>query len=302
MVEYFYLIRKQNRPLVVYAVISFFLQFLLVAAPVIAGLPVRWAMLGLVIASLFRYVWMWRLFIIHSEIHFSLPFVRDHLRLGGPLVLSTLLSGTAQYVDGFIVTSKFDESTFAVFRYGARELPLAVLLTNALGSALLPAFGVKERLRENLTELKRNITRLMHLLFPVTGVLILVSHPLFPWLFNPAFRESATIFNIYLLLVISRVLMPQTILTGLQQTRQLMIASFLELILNVGLSLLFVQYWGVAGVAFATFIAYLFEKVYLAVVVKRRWKLSFSEYQPVRSYLIYSLGILALFIFAESIF
>jgi O-antigen/teichoic acid export membrane protein len=302
LVEYVYLVKKKNKVLLIYAVISFSVQFFLVVLPVVLGHPVIWAIRGLVASAVLRYIWLWVIFVYYAEIRFSKSFVKEHLKLGMPLVAATLLSGSAQFVDGFIVTSHFNESTFAIFRYGARELPLATLLANALSSAMLPEFGNKEKLKENLERLKQSVTRLMYFLFPLTAVLLLVSKPLFPVVFNPDFAESATVFNIYLLLIISRLLMPQTILNGLRQTRQIMFAAFFELILNVTLSLLFVQYWGISGIAYATFIAYLFEKLYLVFVVRRNLNIRLSEYHPVKYYLYYSLGIIAIFIFAESVF
>lgn len=299
MVEYFYLIRKQNRMLVAFALVSFSVQFLLVVLPVVFGYPVQWAMRGLIVSALLRYFWLWGVFIFYSEIRFSFSFVKAHLKLGMPLVAAALLSGSAQFVDGFIVTSRFDESTFAVFRYGARELPLATLMANALSSAMLPGFGIREKLQENLRMLKRGVSRLMHFLFPLTALLLLVSKPLFPVVFNSAFSESATVFNIYLLLVISRLLMPQTILNGLKLTRQIMVAAFFELVLNVALSLFLVRVWGIAGIAFATFVAYLFEKIYLVLMVKKKLNIRLTDYHPLKYYLFYSLGIIAIFIFAE---
>ncbi|MGM0621373.1 MAG: lipid II flippase MurJ, partial [Bacteroidota bacterium] len=257
---------------------------------------------GLVGSAILRYFWLWGLFVYYNEIRVSFSFMKRHLNLGGPLVAATFLSGSAHFIDGFIVTSHFDESTFAVFRYGARELPLAMLLANALNSAMLPEFANKENLRQNLEKLKHNITRLMHILFPVTAVLLLLSHPVFPVLFNPQFTESATIFNIYLLLIISRLMMPQTILNGLKLTRPIMTASFFELLLNVSLSLFFVRFWGIAGIAFATVGAYLFEKIFLVIVVKRKLKIGLTDYHPLKYFVLYSLGTLAIFIFAEIIF
>lgn len=161
---------------------------------------------------------------------------------------------------------------------------------------------MREKLNENLQRLKAGISRLMHFLFPLTAVLLLISHPVFPIVFNPAFKESATIFNIYLLLIISRLLMPQTILNGLMHTRHIFLASALELLVNVLLSLLFVQVWGIAGIAFATFFAYLFEKIYLVTVVKKKLHIPLSEYHPVRNYTYYCFGVIAFFIFAELIY
>lgn len=300
--EYFYLLKKRNTTMVVYGGISFFIQLLLVTLPPILGFGIEAAIKGLTLSALLRYVWMWIIFVSNRELNFSTHFLKKHVKLGAPLVGATLLSGSAQFVDGFIVTSKFNEETFAVFRYGARELPLAVLLANALNSAMLPDFAKRENLKANLEKLKKNVTRLMHFLFPITTALIIVSKPLFPVVFNADFTESATIFNIYLLLVISRLLMPQTILNGLQLTKPILTASFFELFINVTLSLILVNYLGIEGIAFATFIAYLFEKIYLLAVVRKRLNVLLTEYLQVNIYLIYSFGIAVVFIFAEMIF
>jgi O-antigen/teichoic acid export membrane protein len=302
LIEYFYLIKKKNKALIVFAIVSFTAQFFLVVVPAVLGYSIRFSLLGLVGSAVLRYLWLWVLFIYYNEIRVSLSFMKRHVNLGGPLVAATFLSGSAHFIDGFIVTSHFDESTFAVFRYGARELPLAMLLANALNSAMLPEFAHPENLRKNLEKLKLSITRLMHILFPVTAVLLLLAHPVFPVLFNPQFAESATVFNIYILLIISRLLMPQTILNGLQLTKPIMTASFFELLLNVSLSLIFVQFWGIAGIAFATVVAYLFEKIFLITVVKRKLKIGLTDYHPLKYFVLYSAATIVIFIFAEILF
>lgn len=302
LTEYFYLIRKKNKALIIYSIVSFAIQFVLVAVPVFLGFGISAAMQGLVISSVMRYIWFWIILVTHGEINYSGAFVKDHLKLGGPLILATLLSGSAQFVDGFIVTSYFDEKTFAVFRYGARELPLAMLLANALSNAMLPDFALKENLAHNLLKLKENVSRLMHFLFPLTALMLVVSHPVFPVIFNSEFKESATIFNIYLLLIISRLMLPQTILNGLQVSKPIMYAAFLELTINVTLSLILVRFFGIAGIAFATFVAYLFEKIYLSAVVKMKLNIGITEYMPVKMYIIYSVVVLTTFVFAEYVF
>ena len=119
--------------------------------------------------------------------------------------------------------------------------------------------------------------------------------------FNSEFEQSATIFNIYLLLIISRLLLPQTILNGLKITNPILHASFFELILNVTLSLFLVNYLGIEGIAYATVIAYLFEKIFLTLIVKKRLKIPVSGYIHINIYSLYSLGIIVIFIFAEYI-
>ena len=139
----------------------------------------------------------------------------------------------------------------------------------------------------------------MHFLFPVSALLIVISYPVFPLIFNPDFAKSATVFNIYLLLVISRLLLPQTILNGLKITRPIMTAALFELVVNVSASLLLVRYFGIAGVAFGTFIAYVFEKIYLAFSVHKKLNISISEYIPVKPFLLYSLAVGVIFVLTE---
>ncbi|MFV0593875.1 MAG: oligosaccharide flippase family protein [Draconibacterium sp.] len=302
LVEYYYLLRNKNKAIIIYAILSFTIQLTLVVLPVLLGFSIKWALIGLALSAFLRYSWLWILLIVNNELFVSASFIREHLKLGAPLVTATLLGGSAQFVDGFIVTSRFNEEAFAVFRYGARELPLAMLMANALSTAMLPAFANDRNRKENLLQLKTSVTKFMHFLFPATAVLLLISKPVFPIVFNPGFAESATIFNIYLLLIISRLIMPQTILNGLRITQPILVASALELTLNVILSLVFVRFWGLPGIAFATFIAYLIEKIYLSYRVKKQFNISLSSYLPVGIYALYSFGIVVIFIFTELIF
>lgn len=302
LVEYYYLIKKWNKSIVIYSIITHITQLLLVALPPVLGYDIAFAIIGLVIVSFLRYLWLWLIMILNSEIHFSISFAQEHLKLGTPLIVATLLSASAQFIDGFIVTSKFNEETFAMFRYGARELPLALLLTNALSNALLPEFAQRKNLEENLARLKASITKLSHFLFPITVILLLTSHYIFPIIFNSNFEKSATIFNIYLLLIISRLLMPQTILNGLRITTPILSASFLELIVNVTLSLILINHFGIAGIAYATVVAYVLEKIFLMIIVKTNLKIMISKYLPTKIYSIYSFVVVVIFIFAEYIF
>ena len=76
-------------------------------------------------------------------------------------------------------------------------------------------------------------------------------------------------------------------------------ASFLEIVVNVGLSLWFVQLWGLPGVAYGTVCAYLFEKLFLMIFVKKNFNIHLSEYLNVKQHLVYSLLLSALFVIIE---
>ena len=78
-----------------------------------------------------------------------------------------------------------------------------------------------------------------------------------------------------------------------------MLYEVITLVLNVLLSLILVRYWGVDGVAWATVIAYLSEKLMLSYLVYSNLNISLSKYQNISSHLIYSLLLLLLFYLVE---
>lgn len=299
LVEYIYLVQNRSRKIVIYGAISFLLMFLLVVLPSVAGMTIEYSLAGLVASAAFRLVWALVLLFRYSVPKPDFAFILTHLKSATPLVFSMFLSGSAQYVDGFIITSYFDEATFAVFRFGAREFPLVLLLANAFSASMLPGFADRSKLKSNLEQIRINSEKLGRWLFPLSGVLMLVSHWVFPVVFNASFAGSATIFNIYLLLIVSRLLFPQTILIGLQKNKAILWASFLEIVVNVALSLWFVRLWGLPGVAYGTVGAYIFEKLVLMVFVRKTCRIKVAEYLNLKQHLLYSLLLTAIFVVVE---
>ena len=271
-----------------YGILTFAAQLLLMAVPALFGMSIQISIIGLVIISLVRYVWLIILLRKYAHITFSKKFIREHLHLAWPLIVSSLLGSSAQYVDGFLVLHKFDADTFAIFRYGAKEFPLVLLMANALSAAMISEFSVKDKQIGALKTLRDKTTRLMHLLFPVTIVLIIFSGWLYPRIFSESFASSAVIFNIYLLLIISRLLFPHTILIGLKKTKIIMYAALAELSVNIVLSIAFIYFWGIEGVAFATFIAYAVQKIIWIIYIKRVLGILPNQYIPIFAWVIYS--------------
>lgn len=300
MIEYIYLVNKQHNKIISYALIIFGIQVAIVGVPPFFGMGLNWIVGGLLCSTFVKYVWLLTVLRKYAKPVFSKIFIIEFLKYGSPLVMSFLLSSSARYIDGFIVTAKFTPNDLAIFQYGARELPLSLLLCNSLSMAMLPNLTKKE-LASPLAEFRSEVYRLHWLLFPVSIVLILFSHLLFPIVFNPNFKESASIFNIYLLLVITRLLFPQTLLIAKKLNKIIIRASFFEIIINVTFSLLLVNCLGIKGVAYATVIAYIFEKAYLAFACKRKLNIGIGRYLPVKTYIISSSILVAVFVLVEFI-
>lgn len=300
MTEYIYLTNNRSKSILIYAVSVFSIQVLAVGLPPFLGFGLNTIIIGLIASTIVKYIWLLLVLKRFSSIKLNPSMLKEFIRYGSPLVLSFLLSSSARYIDGFIITAKFSPDEFAIFQYGARELPLAMLLCNSLSMAMLPKFSQKN-IASPLAEFKSEVYRLHWLLFPVSILMLIFSHWLYPLVFNPDFKESATIFNIYLLLVISRLLFPQTLLIAKKINGIIVRASLFEIIINVGVSLWLANIMGVMGVAYATVIAYLFEKIYLVIACKRKLNIGLSNYLPLKIYFISSGLLVLVFIIVELI-
>jgi O-antigen/teichoic acid export membrane protein len=301
LIEYIYLLNNRSYRIFQYGLYTYSAQLLLIIAPLLFGKDIIWALYGLIVVTLGRWVWLIILLRRYTEMKVSWEFIKEHLYLGTPLIITTLISGSAQYIDGFIVSTVFrDPAMFAWFRYGAKEFPLVLMLANGLSSAMLSEFSTREKMKESLEKIKEKSKKLMHLLFPSTALIMLLARWGYPIVFREEFHRSSSIFLVYSLMIIPRLVFPQTILIGRKKTQITLVAALLELAVNIPLSLLMIKWnYGLVGVALASFIAYLVNNAFLVVYLWVKMKIKPAEYIPVRIFAIYSFLIGILFILID---
>lgn len=301
LIEYIYLLKNRSYRILQYAIYTFSAQLTLIIVPVLLGKDIIWSIYGLLTVTFARWIWLIILLRRYSEMRVSWEFMKEHLYLGTPLIITSLISGSAQYVDGIIVSSVYqDPAMFAWFRYGAKEFPLVLLLANGLSNAMLPEFSTRSMMKESLARIKLKSKKLMHLLFPMIMVIMLFSRWFYPRLFNPEFHKSAGIFMVYSLLIIPRLVFPQTIIVGRKKTRVTLVAALIEIAVNVPLSLLMIKWgYGIVGVALSTLIVYCISKMILVGYVWAKMRIKPAEYIPLKVFAIYSVILSVIFILVD---
>jgi O-antigen/teichoic acid export membrane protein len=301
LIEYIYLLNNRSYRIFQYGIYTFSAQLILVITPIFFGKGIIWSIYGLLAVTAARWVWLIILLRRYTEMKISAQFMKEHLYLGLPLIITSLISGSAQYTDGIIVSAVYhDPGMFAWFRYGAKEFPLVLMLANGLSNAMLPEFSTRTRMKESLAKIRAKSKNLMHICFPSTMVIMLFARWIYPRMFTPEFQKSADVFLIYSLLVIPRLIFPQTVIVGRKKTHITLIAALLELGLNIPLSLMMIK-WGynIVGVALATFLVYLVGKIFLAGYLWIRMKIKPSDYIPVKIYIMYSSLLILLFVLID---
>lgn len=299
VVEFFYLLKKKPGAIVTYGILTFSLQFILLLAPILLSLDLEYSLWGLAAISFIRFLWTLQIIFRFSAFRFSGTFIRELLHHSAPLIFMTLISGSLPYIDGILVANYFDDSTFAIYRYGAREFPLTLLMANALSNAMVPEFSDPDSRTAAFGRIKQHSLKLMHLFFPASIVMLFFSRELYPLLFNKDFIAASSVFNILLLLIISRLVFPQTILLGYGKSRILLVGSSIEFAVKIIVSIVLIKQMGIYGIALATVAAFITEKVFLVFSISRKIHIKAGDYIPVVWLLFYSTLLIAAFLFAE---
>lgn len=290
-VEYFYLLQERPRSIVAWGVLSFGLQVAALFIPIRMGFGLEGGILALVILSGLKFLWTAGLALRLGKFGFDQKMIRSYLIFCAPLMLSNVVSNLMLLFDNWLVGWHFgDPAVFAVYRYGAREFPLAIALVGALGVSMIPLLS--NSITAGLAELKDKSRRLMHWLFPFSILLLCISKPLFPLVFNPDFAASAELFNIYLLTLASRVLLPASILLAKGDSRSIFWVSVMELCVKFILGFLFIQYWGLPGLAFSVVLSYWVEKLGLIWILEKKHGVSTPDWVDRKWYFGYFLALL----------
>ena len=217
------------------------------------------------------------------------------------MLLHTLIGNSVEYIDGLIVKAHFvDDKVFAVFRWGARELPISLLFVGAVMTAMIPK--VVENQEAGLAIMKQKVDELSRWLYPLSIGLMLLSPLLFPIVYNEDFTESARIFNVYLLVLSSRILLPQVVILSAEKNFILVACAIVEVIINIVLSLIWVKSFGLIGIAFASVIAFLVFKIMLITFNYRQLNIPVTRYISIGKYFGYNLLLFASFILSEMIY
>jgi len=287
LVEYIYLLRKKSTWIIYYGMLSFGAYALAVLLPIFLDWGLEWSIQLIAAVAFGKYLWCLILITRYGHANRRMDLLREYIWLAVPLMAYAVVAGFAGVFDNWLVSRSFDsDQAFAIFRYGARELPLATALVGGISAAMIPR--VVEDLGAALIELKAKARRMYHWVFPISILLMLSSDALFPLIFSPEFAESSAVFKVYLLALVARVLLPYTLIMGLRQTKIILGVSILEMIINVVFSLWFVQIWGLPGIALATVVAFLFEKLTLSILLKMKFDIRIQQYTDLRWYFFYS--------------
>jgi len=294
--EHILIVKQRPKELFYYAFVSYSVYLFGLSFLVYYYGEIQPLLIGLGVWACLRFFYFVRLLYKYGSFKFEFMTLSKFVIFGSPLIIHFLMGAGMEYVDGYLVNAYFERSDFTYFRYGARELPINTIFITALASAFIPLAVVN--LGDSLVSIKKRTTRLMNFLFPISIVLMLSSSYIFSIVYSDEYLISAQIFNIYLLIICSRILLPQIVLYAKHKNSFLMLVSIIEFGINIGLSLYLMQDYGLYGIAFATVVAFFAQKILLILYTWSILKVPLSEYIHIPKYLLFTFALYATYCFS----
>lgn len=288
IIEYVLFLHGRSKELIGYALLSSTVTLALSLAMVkIDAYQPLMAMAAVLSAvAVIKFFYALTLLNRYGAFHFQKKLFWEQFLTAWPILLSLLVSGSAEYIDGWLVGEFFSSDVYAVYRYGAKELPVLLLIANTFSAAVITEISANTE--KGLTKLYTGSQKLMHWMFPVTIALLLCSEWLYRVVFSDSFMAAHRVFDVYLLLIIPRLVFPQSILTASGNTRPILLSSLLEITLNVTVSYFLGKQFGYVGIAWGTVVAFCADKLFLTYMCYRRLGIPVTRYVPLRTFLLYS--------------
>ncbi|MBI1744043.1 polysaccharide biosynthesis C-terminal domain-containing protein [Candidatus Acetothermia bacterium] len=207
-----------------------------------------------------------------------------------PMIAGAFLLGSTPLVDQSIAAS-LGSGSVAALNYGNKIVVLLLNIgTMALGTAVLPHFSEMVAVG-NWTGVRHTLTTYTRLIvivtLPLTLGLMYFSEPLIRLLFERGeFRVSDStlvghIQTLYLLQVpfFTLAILRVRLISSLRANRVLMWGAAISFFLNILLDLIFMRWWGVAGIALSTSTVYFVSFCYLLFMSLRLLKKVEDEYR-----------------------
>ncbi len=214
--------------------------------------------------------------------HCKSPAMRQVIGQYLPMVAGASLMGGTTLVDGAMAAALAPGSV-AALNYGNKTVTAILRIgAGAIGTAMLPFFSKLIGVEDWTTVrriLKTYSLLILLVTIPITLLIFVFSEPLVSLLFERGeFSETDTqlvgqiqaMYGLQIPFYVLGILFVRLI-SSMNANYILMFGSFLNLLLNIVLNYIFIQYWGVVGIALSTVCVYIFSCSFVTIMALRRF-------------------------------
>ena len=194
------------------------------------------------------------------EFGVDLGLLRAQLAYAVPFAVAVGIEVVLINFHQYVVASRFDATTFAIYAIGCLQIPLYDLIVTSTVNILMVRMAGSPKGDTALALWHDTVSRLAFLIFPLAAMLIVNAHNLIVGLFTTTYSASVPIFIVWVLTMLPAVMAVDAVLRVYAQTRFLLIMNLVRFACVAGLIGIFLSSFGLVGAVLVTFIGLLVTK------------------------------------------
>ena len=261
--------RRHHMAAAVTYALSDFARTLLFIVPALAFTSLSAVFLGATVFAGLRLlataIALWREF--GRELRVDAVLLRQQLAYALPFAMAVGIEVVLINYHQYVVASRFDAATFAIYAIGCLQLPLYDLIVSSTVNVLMVRMADTPRGPAALALWHDTVSRLAFLIFPLAVLLIVGAHNLIVGLFTATYAASVPIFMVWVLTMLPAVMAVDAVLRVYAQTRFLLIMNLVRFACVAGLIGWFLSGFGLGGAVLVTLVAMTVTKTLGAVRV-----------------------------------
>lgn len=194
----------------------------------------------------------------HLNGQFQWPILREIFQIGLPLYLVELLGASYTYISGFVISTKLNETQYAIYRNGSVEIPVIGALYGTISMIFMSDMmrHIQDREFIKVAEAKKKIiTATAVIIFPIALFFVFYSHDFILLYLSEKYIESASVFIVFTLALLIRLQNYTDVLILMKKSSYVLISFVVFIVLNISLNLWLSGIWGIIGCAMATIIS-----------------------------------------------
>ena len=206
---------------------------------------------------------------------------REQLGYALPFALAVGVEVVQLNYHQYVVASRFDTATFAIYAVGCLQIPLVDMIMTSTVNVLMVKMAEEASHGNAAVALwHETIGRLAFLMVPLSVFLFVVAHELIVTLYTTTYLASVPIFMIWSLTILPSIFAVNAVLRVFAQTRFLLIMNVVRLGIVAGLIGWFLSMFGMSGAVLVTLLSTALVNVLGVARIAQILHLRFSESLP----------------------
>jgi O-antigen/teichoic acid export membrane protein len=231
-----------------------------ILVPVMALAGLRGVIAGAIAFAALRFIAMLWLFMrdLGATFRPGLAQWRQQWVYTLPFALAVGMEAVQGNVHHYVVASRFDPATFAIYAVGCLQIPLVEVITTSSANVMMVKMsedGFDSRGPAAVALWHDTTRRLALVIFPLAVFLLVMAQDLIVVLFTSSYLASVPIFMLWTLSIVFAIPCVDSILRVHAQTRFLFGLNALRLALVLGLTSWFLSLYGLSGAVLVTLLS-----------------------------------------------